>query len=170
MRRGWMGFGLAGLVLAAPLLAQGPAMGAMRPGAPGQGRMVDWILEHRQELQLTDAQVQRLEQIKQDLAQRNAPLLAQLRQLGWGDSARMRPPRGDSAARDSLRARRMQLREQARPIVEQLRENARAAMEQVRQVLTEEQRQKLRSLWAQERPGRQGMLRRRPLGRGAPVR
>jgi len=158
MRR--FGIAILALAVAAPLAAQAPAVGAAWRGAPAPGRMIDWILEHRQELQLTDAQVQRLQQIRQELQQRNAPLLAQLRQMVWGDS--LRRAREDATVRDSVRARRERMREQARPILEQLRANARAAMEQARQVLTEEQREKLRSLWAQERPRRQGALWRRP--------
>lgn len=145
---------------------------------PGMGSPVQRILSRREQLKLTDAQVQRLQAIDRDLQTRNAPLQQQLAALfperaqrGQGQ-AEGRPQgerraRPHSAARAERRRQRPQLTEaqrqqmqqrraQAQPVMQQLRQNGEAALTQARSVLTAEQQAQV-SRWAERRgEGRDG--------------
>ncbi len=104
-------------------------------GGPGFGGPMLDLLRLRERLELTDDQVSRLREMRQQLEQENRPLLEQLRQSG-------ERPRGADAA--------------SNPLIQQIQENVREAAEQMKAVLTAEQTTKLEELRQQmeERRGR----------------
>lgn len=123
---------------------RGPGMG----GGPLQR-----ILAQRERLNLTDAQVQRLEGIQRDLQARNEPLVQQLRAAfpERADGARRgERPRMTEAQRQQMQQRRAQMQ----PVMQQLRENTQAAFTQARAVLTAEQQAQVNQ-W-RERRGERG--------------
>lgn len=164
---------------ASPPAAQGEhARGerqARTPRGPG-GNPVQRLIAQRERLQLTDAQVQRLEAIDRDLRTRNASVQQQLAALfpERAQRAEGARPRGerrarpDSAQRAERRARRPELteaqreemrqrRQQAQPLVQQMRQNTEAALTQARSVLTAEQQRQVRQMM--ERRGERGQRR-----------
>jgi Spy/CpxP family protein refolding chaperone len=149
------------------------------PGGPGMGSPVQRLISQRERLELTDAQVQRLEGIQRDLQARNAPLHQQLQAI-FPERAQRGPrpdgaaPQGerrarpDSAQRRADRAGRrgdrpqlteaqrqqmQQRRAQAEPVMAQLRQNTEAALTQARSVLTAEQQTQVRQ-WSERRGDR----------------
>ena len=117
-------------------------------GGPGFGGPMLDLLRLRERLELTDDQVARLREMRQQLEQENRPLLEQLRQSG-------ERPRGADAA--------------SNPLIQQIQENVREAAEQMKAVLTAEQAAKLEELRQQMEELRQQMEERRGRRRdGAP--
>ena len=117
----------------------------LAPASLAEGRGAETrggILELREQLGLTDAQVAEIQQIMKDLEAANAPLRAQLR------PADGQPPGGDAA----------------HAVMEQIRDHVRAAQEQIRGVLTDAQEAKLCEL----RPEQPGLGRGGP-GFGGPM-
>jgi Spy/CpxP family protein refolding chaperone len=119
--------------------------GARRGSGPAGARgevarraPLEALIAHRQELELTDGQVAKLEAIRAEFRKRNQPLMEKLRAAGVGA--------GDRAARPTP-----EQREALRPTMEQLRENAQEAMKEVRGVLTKEQQARLRSQLREQR-------------------
>lgn len=136
---------LALLSGAPPIVAQSRPP-AVAPRAPVQGPF-EVLLANRTQLELTDAQVHRILEIRAGVEERNAPLVARLvamrRALG---------PR--EAPRAMSRRDRLELRERvqaARPLIAQIRANNRAGMRAVGAVLTEGQKEGLRRLVRQRR-------------------
>jgi hypothetical protein len=174
-------FSTRNLVLAAALLAvPAPALLAQQGGGygqpqggqqeqhgqwGGQGRgergqrgmrsPVQALVEHRADLNLSDDQVGRLQQIDQDLQRRTEPLRQQLEQYRGqfqrGQDGGQQPSEQD---RDAMRQRM----EQARPLFEQMRKANQDAMQRALSVLTPQQRETAKSLMPQrgERGGRGG--------------
>jgi hypothetical protein len=146
-----------------------------------QGR-VQALLAHRQELKLTDGQVQRLTAIGQRLQQRNAALQQRMRALfqqsGLPDFRARREQRqqGHPAQRPQLTDQQRQairhLREQARPLREQMRQNQRAAVQEAKGVLTQQQQDQIKQYARQHRGQRHGRHegRRGERGQGRPQR
>jgi len=158
------------LVASAPVAAQtgGTGNDTPRAGRWQQGREArppfQRLVALRQELQLTDAQVARIQEIGQRLQQRNAPLRAQLATQSEQFKAQRRAQMerlSPEARRDTLRSlrqdgrRRRQVPESMRVPMQQMRENTRAAMDEVQTVLTPQQKERARALMRQER-GRRG--------------
>ena len=106
------------------------------------------LLRLRERLALSEDQVARLREIRQELEEENRPLLEQLRQSG-------ERPRGPDAASNSL--------------VQQLQANMREAAEQMKAVLTAEQTAKLDELRQQMEERRRDGATRGQRG-GAPIR
>lgn len=140
------------LTLALALGTLTTPLAAQRMAGPDSARFASPIatmLEHRQELALTDEQVTRLEQIDRELAEKNRAAREKLQAL-----------RADSGFAGKSRREKMAA---ARPAMEEMRSNREAAMERVQDVLTEEQRSQARELVRAEREkmrGRRGEQRR----------
>lgn len=99
------------------------------------------LIAHKQQLGLTDAQVNRLTQIEQQLDARNRVLRDSIRAtLGLRQGTRPAPWDTTPAQREAWRAKMRALE----PVRRQMRDNARSAMEQVRSTLTAEQRTQVR--------------------------
>jgi Spy/CpxP family protein refolding chaperone len=149
--------------------AQTPPTGQDRPARPA-GRFGPGMLHLPEQLELTAEQKAQVEQIRAELAEKNRPLMEQVRSIVGEPEA---PARRERARR----GRRMpqltaEQREQVRPLFEQMRENQRAAREQVMALLTPEQKEtleKLRAEQAERRRERGPRGQRGPgHGRGAP--
>jgi Spy/CpxP family protein refolding chaperone len=150
----------------------GGPMGMRRPGGPRGG--VEGLIARRQELGLTDAQVQRLQAIQQRAESQTRPLFDRLRALreqtpGLPQMRGPRPQPGQNAqpgqrparpARPQLTDEQKQalqkLREQSKPIFDQLRQNREATMRDVQSVLTDQQKQKLQQWRSEHRGQRDG--------------
>ena len=153
-------------------------------GQPGEAPAAR-ILELREELGLTNAQVEQIRGIQARLEQQNAPLLAQMTTA----REKMRTERQQMTAeqrqamRERMQAERQQMTpeqraqmrqrpgagmpEELQPVMEQLRTNNQSAMDQVRAILSAEQQEKLRAA----RPGagqRQPGMRQGPGGQQQP--
>ena len=151
MRRMRVGaLALVAMMVAAPLAAQGrgPARDA-RPDRRGPaGNPLERVLEHRAELGLSAAQVERLTEIRSRAEAEAAPI-----------AERLEEARGDRDLRDLSREERAAFRqrmEALRPEMERLREIRRSAFDQASEVLTDAQKEKLRELMPRRRPGRRG--------------
>lgn len=126
MRRNLMNaMGLA-VLTAIALPAVGDAQTPRGERGHRGGGPIERVLEQREALELTDAQVTRIEQIRSDLEQKNAPLLAQLEQ------ARAERPQQRSGMRERMRQRRDRMtpeqRAQMRERMEQMTPEQREAM------------------------------------------
>jgi len=141
-----------------------PTDGQRRAG-PGMrvGSPLGSVLQQREALGLTEAQVTRLESIAERLRTERDAARAEM-QARMGDVQRpgreamgAMTPEQRAALRESMRARR----ETLRPLMQELVADQRAAMEEVREVLTDEQEAKLQELRAEWREGRPGMQGRR---------
>lgn len=132
MRRNVMVLGLAALAAAAApagIQAQTPRGQEMRAGLS-----IERIIEQRDQLGLTDQQVTELRRIAAELEQKNAPLLAQLRESRV--EMRADGPQRTEAERDSMldRMRRMSpeqrdsMRARMRPLTPEQRDSLRAEM------------------------------------------
>jgi hypothetical protein len=158
------------LCLLLPLvsLAQSPeAAGGPPPFHPpfAQKSWVQVLLEHGQELALTDAQVSGLQRIDQSLTEKNAPLkelLEQLRPPRPGPMERGRGAPGMDAMKpgqqqenrpspEELRSRF----ETAHSTMEQLRANDEAALGEAEALLSAEQQEKARAIVAAEKEARE---------------
>lgn len=121
-----------------PSRGQGMGQGmAGRPMVGGPGAMVRnpaaTVLEHRDELELTDVQVRELEAIRSRVEEQNSPRLERLRDAREDAGERM----GD-----------------LRPLMGEVRATNRAAGEEIHQLLTDEQETRLRALMHADRPRR----------------
>jgi hypothetical protein len=130
------------------------------------------LINRRQQLNLTDAQVQRLTAIQQRLESQNRPLMERLRaqrqQAGLPEMRRPQQGERGQAARGRRQGERRQrpqlteqqrqaltrFREQSQPLRQQIQQNVQAAARDARAVLTEQQRQQVQQLM--ERRGRRG--------------
>lgn len=142
----------------------------MRGQQGGRGGL-RMLINRRQQLNLTDAQVQRLTAIQQRLESQNRTLMERLRtQRQQAGLPELRQPRGEGEGRAARprreRGERPQLteqqrqalqrfREQAQPIREQIRQNQQAAVREAQGVLTEQQRQQVQQ-WMSQHRGRRG--------------
>lgn len=124
------------ILLAVGLLALPAAVSAQGPGGPGgrggmRGGVAAMALEHKADLNLTDEQVAKLQDIQKKLDEKNKPLREKMEKQTNGAS---------------FRDLTDEQREALRPIMEDLRENSRKSADEVREVLTKEQQDKLREL------------------------
>jgi hypothetical protein len=142
------------LVLAAALLAV-PAAARAQGGGPEQFRLgpLEWLLEGREALGLTPAQIARLEEVKRRHEARNAPLVDRLMTLRAAWQQERLAMRRAGAREESQRLQ--QLRARSEPLFHQIQRNNQTAMTAVNQLLTGQQRRLLREL-VQERRGRPG--------------
>jgi hypothetical protein len=157
--------------------AQGrEAHGQHARGGRGAGQQgprqspIQRLIASRQQLSLTDAQVQRLQGIEQGLQSRNQPIMERMRAMrqqavpGLEQYRGQRDRSGAQGQRPQLteqqRAALKQSREQMRPLMKQMRDNNKAAMEQVKSILTSTQKEQLKALHRQERGNREGHGRR----------
>lgn len=176
-------------MVALSLLAAAPAA-AQQTGRPGadSARGGRWehggrqhrpafqgLLAHRQELQLTDAQVARLQEIGRRLDERNRPIHEQLRAHHEQFKAQRRAQMErltPEQRRDTLRrlreerARGEGLPREMKPVVERMRANTRRAMEEAQRVLTPEQKRRARALVRERRELREEVQRERRRERG----
>jgi hypothetical protein len=146
----------AGLaVMAAPAVAQVGTDARERPAFQGRGMMAGpgiraqnpgaLLLERRAELGLTADQVRQIEAIQARVQQQNAARIEQLR-AAHAD----RPERNfrDMSAeeRQQLRAQMRERMEELQPLRQALRETNRAAGQELHALLTDAQREQLRTL------------------------
>lgn len=150
------------------------ARGMRGKGHPRGG--VEALIARRQELNLTDAQVQRLTAIQQRVESQNRVLGERLRaqrQASGLPDFRPQPGQraipGQSQDPEAMRARRGQrpqltdaqreqlrrFHEQAKPTMDEMRTNMQSAMREVQGVLTEQQRTQIQQ-WHREHGGRRG--------------
>ncbi len=150
---------LVTLCLLFPLisLAQSQGAASQPPPPPGhppfaQKTWVQVLLEHRQELALTDAQVAGMERVDKALAEKNAPLKQALEQLrpphpgpmgrGMGGPVPGNEKAGGEQAADRPSEEQMRARfEQARGLMEQLKANDDAAYLEAEALLSDAQKQ-----------------------------
>jgi Spy/CpxP family protein refolding chaperone len=144
---------LTGLVLAlpAPARAQDPA-GAHGPGPMREGPL-EWLLAAHAELELTEEQTARLQEVRLRLHTRNEPLIRRLMVLRTEWQRERMLQRRSGAARESPRLQ--QIRTRSDGLYLQIQRHNRAAMGEVNRVLTPPQRQRVREL-LEERRGRGG--------------
>ncbi|NOK16332.1 Spy/CpxP family protein refolding chaperone [Corallococcus carmarthensis] len=142
---------MLGLLFAVPAVAgsttptQDASQGARRPPPFERKSPVQVLIDHRQDLALTDAQASSLTQIQTALDAKNAPVKQSLEALR-PPAPPDRGPQGTPSAQDQAR------HEQARGLFEQLRANDMAAYQQAEQVLTDAQKTQVRTLLEAERP------------------
>lgn len=117
------------------------------------------LLAHRQELQLTDAQVARLQEIGRRLDERNRPIHEQLRAHHEQFKAQRRAQmerltpeqRRDTLRRLREEGRRREVPQAMRAPMDQMRANIRAAMEEAQGVLNPQQKERARQLMQEAR-------------------
>ena len=132
------------------------------------------LLRYRQQLGLTDAQVQRLQAIHQRLEQRNAPIVQRIdaarRQAGLpefrarrgergqrGEGMQGRRQRGERPQlTDQQRQAFQRFREQVKPLHEEMLRNRQEALREAQGVLTPQQRQQVQQLVREHRGQRRG--------------
>lgn len=157
------------LVTAAPAAAQQngrPGADSVRGGRWEQGARhrpaFQGLLAIRQELQLTDAQVTRLQEIGRRLEERNRPLRAQLaahheqfKAQRRAQMERLTPEqRRDTLRRLRDEGHRREVPQAMRAPMEQMRANIRAAMEEAQGVLNAQQKERARQLMQEARRNR----------------
>jgi len=155
------------LAAAALLVALAPAAAQPGPhGDPGlhelrqtEQRPLELLMQVRDELRLTDAQVVRLRGIAGRLEETNRPLRRQLvaeygrwREQRRARLERMTPAQRRAELRHARGGRRADVPPPLRPLVGQIRGNVREAMQEAAEVLTPAQRARAREL-IQERRG-----------------
>lgn len=160
-------------MVAVPAVAQGPGRG-MGPGhRMGQGMMrggpammqrnpAAVVLDHQEELELTDAQVQQVQQIRDHLEQENAPRIE-----------RIMDEIGDIVPSELSIEERYEFQQKMRelqPVREEIRNANREAGQQIHELLNDDQERTLFGIMHADRPGRgdRGMHRRRPAGPRGP--
>jgi hypothetical protein len=162
------------LLGASPALAQEPPAARGELPAQADERPFERLLQVRQELQLSDAQVDRLQLIALRLEDTNAPLRAELMRQwqAWRQERRNELLRMTPEARQA-ELRRLQeegpppLPENLRPLAQRIRGNIAAAMREAGGVLTPQQKSRARALMRQQRQLRQQQGRRgRQMPRG----
>lgn len=170
---------MLGLLFAVPAFAgsttpttQGTAQGEHRPPPFERKSGVRLLLDHRQDLALTDTQAASLERIQTALDAKNAPVKASLEALrpspppGGGEQGSRPPgPPPDTGTQDDV-ARRANW-EKAHGLFDQLRANDMAAYQEAEQVLTDAQKTQAQALLQAEMRSHHGPG---PGGRGGPRR
>jgi len=146
-----------------------------------RGHGYQQLLRYRQQLGLTEAQVQRLQGIRQRLQARNASIVQRIeaarRQAGLpefrarrgergprGEGMHGRRPRGEGRAQrgerprltDEQRQAMQRFREQVRPMHEELLRNRQEALREAQSVLTPQQREQVQQLIREHRGQRRG--------------
>ncbi|WP_148282223.1 Spy/CpxP family protein refolding chaperone [Corallococcus coralloides] len=141
---------MLGLLFAAPTFAgstttttQDASQGARRPPPFERKSPVQVLIDHRQDLALTDAQAASLTRIQTALDAKNAPVKQSLEAL--------RPPAPPDRAQGTPSAQDPAVHEEARGLFEQLRANDLAAWQEAEQVLTDAQKSQARTLLESER-------------------
>ncbi|MBV9772612.1 MAG: Spy/CpxP family protein refolding chaperone [Gemmatimonadetes bacterium] len=149
-----------------PVLAQSPAAPvpaqqrahAMHAGQGQRGFRdpVARLLARRDQLGLTSDQASRLQAIGQRYEARNRPVLDRMRTLR-PSTAQRQPGQPRTQPTDAQKQQRKAAREQARPLMQQLRESRKAERKEIEAVLTDAQKQQLKS-WRKEQraQGREG--------------
>ncbi|RKH64044.1 Spy/CpxP family protein refolding chaperone [Corallococcus aberystwythensis] len=141
-----------GLLFAVPAFAgstttpptQDASQGARRPPPFERKSPVQVLIDHRQDLALTDAQAASLERIQTALDAKNAPVKQSLEALRPST-----PPERGTQGTPS--AQEQANHEQARGLFEQLRTNGMAAYQEAEQVLTDAQKTQARTMLESER-------------------
>ncbi len=140
---------IAGILLAAALLAPVALSAQQQPGQGPRGRGMGMrsaaaiAIEHKADLGLTDEIVAKLQVIEKNLQDKNAPLVKQRQDAMQGMDFQ-------SMTDDQ----RQQMREKMMPIMQQMRDNNQAARTEVEKLLTADQVKKLGDLIQQEMPMR----------------
>jgi len=126
---------------------QGPAL--LRDTLPGRGP-IELLLARRDSLDLSAAQVTRLQQLDAALQEQNGPLVRSMLELRREVQSLVGlHPRDMSPAQRALFAKQAQ---RARPIMQQVQENNRRAMERVSELLTPDQKRQVREWLQNSRP------------------
>jgi hypothetical protein len=138
MRRAWVWLGLM-LLLALPL--QADAQHPRGERSRGLNGAVERLFEHRQELAMTDVQLTRVQQIKEDADVRKQPLMQQImavrRELKSRQRAEPDMPEADKAALVERSGQEIER------LLNEIRGIDHAAMRDVGAVLTPEQKEKI---------------------------
>jgi hypothetical protein len=141
---------LAALVLAAPAVAQ-EAQVQPKPDVPASQiaeamppRPLELLLEHREALGLTAAQLDRLAAIRERLAAANEPLVNRMLELRREWQQQRRAERRERNEHNAARLAR--IRTAAQPLHTRIQRNNRTAMQAVNRLLTRDQRAKLRAI------------------------
>lgn len=160
-------------LVASPLMAQGRGnapmgRGMMMGGPDGMARNpAEVVLEHREALELSAGQVQKLEAIRDRVARENAPRLAQLSQAFGDVDMRDMTVEERREVRDQMRER---MRELA-PVRDEMRATNRAAGREIHEILTPAQEARVRAIMHEgrrgDRPARGQRPARGPRGGGA---
>ncbi|RKG93840.1 Spy/CpxP family protein refolding chaperone [Corallococcus terminator] len=154
---------MLGLLLSVPAFAEATSSTTQAAPRPPHERksQVQMLLEHRQDLALTDTQAASLERIQAALDTKNAPLKQSLEALRPprppGDGTRPQGPPPGSGTDDATRRTN---REQAQGLFGQLRTNDTQAYQEAEQLLSDAQKTQARTLiqaeMAAHRPGHGG--------------
>jgi|SRR5690606_317169 len=138
--------GLLLILALASAPAEVAAQGHREPGAAEHSRSgpVEMLLRDRTRLELSAAQVERLEAIERRMEERNRPLVTRLVQMRRDIHSEFhgRDRELEPAEREEYQRRV----ERAKPLLREIRENNRAAMREVGEVLTSEQKERLREM------------------------
>jgi hypothetical protein len=161
---------LAALLLGAPgAWAQAGGAGPDLPPAQADERPFERLLQVRSELELSDAQVDRLQLIALRLEDTNAPLRAELqrqwqawRQERRAELLRMTPEQRQAELQRVREQGPPPLPESMRPLAQRIRGNIAAAMREAGAVLTPRQKARARALMREQRQQRREF----PGGRG----
>jgi Spy/CpxP family protein refolding chaperone len=173
-------------VLCALLLAAAPGMvrpaAAQQPGAElldqNEQRPFETLVRVRDELQLSDAQVARLQGIATRLQATNRPLREELvrrwqayREQRRAELLRMTPEQREAELARVRAQGRPPVPPELRPLVQRIRGNVAGAMREARSVLTPAQKARARELLRERRQGRAlggrgGRMGRGMMGRG----
>lgn len=157
--------------VALPSLAPAQEGGELARELAGSGP-VDLLLERRADVGLSAPQVERLQAVRDELAERNRPLLAELLRIRQ-EVRGMDAPIGEATPEERALFRSRVA--EARPLLERVRLNNRRAMQRVGAILTPQQRvrvrERLRDGWqrggtVRPRPPLRERSRTRPRGRG----
>ncbi|HEX6746274.1 MAG TPA: hypothetical protein VF092_03085 [Longimicrobium sp.] len=168
---------LALLLAISPVAAQTGGAAQLQPGAElleeHEQRPLETLMEVRRELNLTDAQMARLQQIAVRLNETNRPLREELfrqwqayREERRAELLRMTPEQRQAELARIRAQGRPPVPPELRPLVQRIRGNIAGAMREAGTVLTPQQKARAREL-VRARGGRMGPG--RP-GRGAPGR
>jgi hypothetical protein len=155
---------IACLPLAAvPARAQEPGPLAAQQGDAPEERPLERLMEVRQELGLTDAQVSRLQQIALQLQETNRPLRQELfrqwqalREQKRQELLRMPPAERQAEIQRIRQMGHLPPTPAMQQLAEQIRGNIRGAMRQAGTVLTPPQKQRVREMMQERRAGRLG--------------
>jgi Spy/CpxP family protein refolding chaperone len=156
---------------AMPAMTEAQTPRAQRSAAEGHGPRLmiggnpaARVLQHREALGLTAAQVQQLEQLQQQITQRNEPLLQQLQAVRpTGSPARgaQRAPERRDQMQQHMQERQAQLTPEQRERLQALREQARDASPEQRAQLRAQMQEQMRELRAQVTPEQREQVRQR---------
>jgi Spy/CpxP family protein refolding chaperone len=113
-------------------------------GVPVAPRPLELLMEHGDQLELTEPQIERLNRVRARLARANEPLVRRMLNLRrqWQQQRLLSAP-------DSARLAR--IRAAAEPVHARIQANNRTAMQAVNRVLTRQQRQRLRAIVEERR-------------------